>query len=311
MTSTFHNTLLTKFPVGNLNKTKNEKLSTTYSVNSTMLIFKTLLRRSSRMLSFIRKNLTNVELLQQVQSHKIVTPIAFSTGLGILYLVLRKFSILTVVHAADNENNKNLREQFNFIDKIAKKCASAVVYIEIKDIRKMDPSTGDALVTSNGSGFIISENGWILTNAHVVINKPQAVIMVMMNDGATYQATLEQADMNLDLALIRIYTDEKLPYLNFAKDNDTAVGEWVVAMGSPLCLSHSISVGVVSSVNRTAADLGLRNYTMKYIQTDAAITFGNSGGPLINLDGNVIGINNLRITSGIAFAIPIGIVTQI
>lgn len=273
-------------------------------------MFKTLLRRSSRMLPFIRRNLTNAKLFQHVQSHKIVTPIAFSTGLGILYLVLRKFSIFAVVHAADNENNQNLREQFNFIDKIAKKCASAVVYIEIKDIRKMDPSTGDALVTSNGSGFIISENGWILTNAHVVINKPQAVIMVMMNDGATYQATLEQADMNLDLALIRIYTDEKLPYLNFAKDNDTTVGEWVVAMGSPLCLSHSISVGVVSSVNRTAADLGLRNYTMKYIQTDAAITFGNSGGPLINLDGNVIGINNLRITSGIAFAIPIGIGTQ-
>lgn len=273
-----------------------------------MLILKTVLKRGFRLLpSVIRRNAVNVKKCQHViQSNKIVSPLEFATGLGVLYLMVNNSSFFTVVHAADDENNPNLREQFNFIDKIAKKCASAVVYIEIKDTRKMDPSTGDSLVTSNGSGFIIAENGWILTNAHVVINKPQAAIMVMMNDGATYQASLEETDMNLDLALIRIYTDEELPYLNFAKDNDTTVGEWVVAMGSPLCLSHSITVGVVSSINRTAADLGLRNYTMKYIQTDAAITFGNSGGPLINLDGNVIGINNLRITSGIAFAIPIG-----
>lgn len=272
-----------------------------------MFILQTILKRSLRLLPVVRKNFIHNNIFHHIQTNKIVTPLLFTTGLGILFLVLKKSYFCTVVHAADNQNNQNLREQFNFIDKIVKKCASAVVYIEIKDIRKIDPSTGDALITSNGSGFIIAENGWILTNAHVVINKPQAAIIVMMNDGSTYQATLEEADMNLDLALLRIYTDDKLPYLDFAKDNDTAVGEWVVAMGSPLCLSHSISVGVVSSVNRTAADLGLRNYTMKYIQTDAAITFGNSGGPLINLDGNVIGINNLRITSGIAFALPIGI----
>lgn len=237
---------------------------------------------------------------------KAISPIIIA-GFGVLYFTFKnKVSFFPTVHTADKNNNTNIREHFNFIDKIVKKCASAVVYIEIKDPRRMDPSTGGALITSNGSGFIIAENGWIITNAHVVVNKPQAIITVAMNDGSTYQATLEEADMNLDLALIRIYTDEKLPYLDFAKDNDTTVGEWVVAMGSPLCLSHSISVGVVSSVTRSAQDLGLRNYTMRYIQTDAAITFGNSGGPLINLDGNVIGINNLRITSGIAFAIPIG-----
>lgn len=271
-----------------------------------MLILKYLLRTSfNRSLPVVR-NLSTKNIFQHVLQSNKLSPFAFTGGLGLFFLMLRKALFFPIVYAVDSTNNANLREQFNFIDKIVKKCASAVVYIEIKDTRRIDPSTGDSVVTSNGSGFIIAENGWILTNAHVVVNKPQAAIMVIMNDGSTYQASLEEVDMNLDLALLRIYTDEKLPYLNFAKDNDIGVGEWVVAMGSPLCLSHSISVGVVSSVNRTAEDLGLRNYTMKYIQTDAAITFGNSGGPLINLDGNVIGINNLRITSGIAFAIPTG-----
>lgn len=255
-------------------------------------------------LQFLTKNVLNKRnIFQHVHSSKVISPLAITT-LGILLLTYKKTCSFPIVYASSKQ--ENLREQFNFIDKIAKRCASAVVYVEIKDPRRIDPITGDALITSNGSGFLIAENGWLLTNAHVVVNKPQAVIMVMMSDGSTYQASLEEADMNLDLALLRIYTDEKLPYLNFAKDDDTAVGEWVVAMGSPLCLSHSISVGVVSSINRSAHDLGLRNYTMRYIQTDAAITFGNSGGPLVNLDGNVIGINNLRITSGIAFAIPIG-----
>lgn len=270
-----------------------------------MLNFQRILTTS--LIHFIRRNLpSNKNIFRYVHCNRIISPLAVTT-LGVFFLTFKKVSFLPTVHAASKQDTtNNLREQFNFIDKVVKKCASAVVYVEIKDPRRIDPSTGDALITSNGSGFLIAENGWILTNAHVVVNKPQAVIMVMMNDGSTYQASLEEADMNLDLALIRIYTDEKLPYLNFSKDNDTAVGEWVVAMGSPLCLSHSISVGVVSSINRSAEDLGLRNFTMRYIQTDAAITFGNSGGPLINLDGNVIGINNLRITSGIAFAIPIG-----
>lgn len=143
--------------------------------------------------------------------------------------------------------NTNLRKEFNFIDKVVKKCADAVVYIEIKDPRRFDPETGQPLTTSNGSGFIIREDGWILTNAHVVINKPQAVIMVMMQDGSAYPAVLENADLNLDLALLKIYSDEPLPYLSFAKSNDLAVGEWVIALGSPLSLSHSVTVGVVSN----------------------------------------------------------------
>lgn len=269
----------------------------------------TLQKCATRTLQTLRSHQsTLIHFFRQAQPSTILPSLLLFSSVTIFLLTLKRTTLFPTVVALEHHAKSELRERFNFIDKVVKQCASAVVYIEIKDPRKIDPGTGGALVTSNGSGFIVAENGWILTNAHVVVSKPQSVITVMMSDGTTYQASLEEVDMNLDLALIRIYAGERLPYLNFAEDNDAAVGEWVVAMGSPLCLSHSISVGVVSSVNRTAEALGLRNYTMKYIQTDAAITFGNSGGPLVNLDGNIIGINNLRITSGIAFAIPIGTV---
>ncbi|XP_017775637.1 PREDICTED: serine protease HTRA2, mitochondrial-like [Nicrophorus vespilloides] len=203
------------------------------------------------------------------------------------------------------------RRKFNFINRVVEQCAPAVVYVEIKDPKRIDKSTEDRLIVSNGSGFIVREDGWILTNAHVVINKPNSIINVKMRDGSSFQGKVEEADMNIDLALIKVDPGlRRLPALNLADVGDVNVGEWVVALGSPLSLSHSATVGVVSCVNRTADELGLRNYQMKYIQTDAPITFGNSGGPLVNLNGDVIGINNLRITAGISFAIPIEYVSK-
>ncbi|KAH1008858.1 serine protease HTRA2, mitochondrial-like [Dendroctonus ponderosae] len=201
--------------------------------------------------------------------------------------------------------DEHLREQYNFIKKVVNECASAVFYLELRDPQIKDPETGQPLVTSNGSGFVISEDGWALTNAHVVLNKPQSTITAIMRDGKTYNVTVEDADMNIDLALLRVEANEKLPTLQFGDTGDTSIGEWVVALGSPLSLSNSVTVGIISSVDRPAEELGLKNYSMTYIQTDASITFGNSGGPLVNLDGHVIGINNLRLTSGISFAIPV------
>lgn len=150
-----------------------------------------------------------------------------------------------------NNDNNTLREKFNFIDKVAKKCMDAVVFIEILDSKKIDPVTNESMILSNGSGFIIREDGWILTNAHVVINKPQSTIYVKFPDGSAYRATIEDADMNIDLALLKIDSNRKIfPTLSMGNSMDVAVGEWVVALGSPLSLSHSVTAGVVGYENK-------------------------------------------------------------
>ncbi|KAJ8925052.1 hypothetical protein NQ315_001223 [Exocentrus adspersus] len=222
----------------------------------------------------------------------------------------KRWNLLAEPSPAPNENATTTREKYNFINKVVKRCAPAVFYLEIRDPYRKDLETGEPIITSNGSGFLISDDGWALTNAHVVLNKPQSTITAVMRDNKSYKVHVEDVDMNLDLALLKLDCSEKMPSLQLARPGDTSVGEWVVALGSPLSLSNSVTVGIVSCVNRPAGDLGLRNFSMTYIQTDASITFGNSGGPLVNLDGDVIGINNLRLTSGISFAIPVEYVNK-
>ncbi|KAJ8970178.1 hypothetical protein NQ314_001324 [Rhamnusium bicolor] len=248
---------------------------------------------------------------QRVKQIKLLGAAGITTILLTSYILIKRDNQSepniqkTLQIAEAKKREESIREKYNFINKVVSQCAPAVFYLEIRDPFKKDLETGDPIITSNGSGFLISEDGWALTNAHVVLNKPQSTITAVMRDGKSYKAQVEDADMNIDLALLKLDSPEKLPSLQFGTPGDTGVGEWVIALGSPLSLSNSVTVGIVSCVNRPAEELGLKNYSMTYIQTDASVTFGNSGGPLVNLDGDVIGINNLRLTSGISFAIPV------
>eukprot|EP01038_Epipyxis_sp_PR26KG_P010836 gene10836-14546_t len=166
---------------------------------------------------------------------------------------------------------------------------------------------------SSGSGFIISKDGFIVTNAHVV--NSAAKVVVTLSNGRKLNAVVHSMDAKSDLALVQItdYLASELPVINFGTSGKLRSGEFVIAIGSPIHLKNSASVGIISATARHARELGMTNNQSEYIQTDAAINLGNSGGPLVNLDGEVIGINTMKIkgTDGISFAIPIDTAVQI
>lgn len=197
------------------------------------------------------------------------------------------------------QNPDSLRHKYNFIADVVEKIAPAVVHIEL--YRKMIFSKREVAVAS-GSGFVVSEDGLIVTNAHVVANKHR--VKVELKSGATFDAKIKDVDEKADIALIKIDAPMKLPVLLLGRSADLRPGEFVVAIGSPFSLQNTVTTGIVSTTQRGGKELGLQNSNMDYIQTDAIINYGNSGGPLVNLDGEVIGINTLKVTAGISFAIP-------
>jgi serine protease Do len=161
-----------------------------------------------------------------------------------------------------------------------------------------------------GSGFIISKDGYILTNNHVVGGADE--IEVTLNDGRKLRAELIGADEKSDVAVIKV-EERELPFLKIGDSGDLEIGEWVLAVGNPFGLSATLTVGVISAMGR--AGMGITDYE-EFIQTDAAINPGNSGGPLLNIRGEVIGINTAIYSRsggymGIGFAIPINMALKI
>ncbi|KAI3379792.1 hypothetical protein SNEBB_011035 [Seison nebaliae] len=185
-------------------------------------------------------------------------------------------------------------QHHNFIADVVEVVAPGVVFIEHKS---------GYFSRSNGSGFIIESDGLILTNAHVVTNSKY--VRVRLSDDRTFDGKVIFLDPKNDLAAVRIEA-KNLPIVKLGSSSNLRSGEFVIAIGSPLSLTNTVTSGIVSNVGRQGYELGL-NKDVGFIQTDAAITFGNSGGPLVNLNGEAIGICNMKVTSGISFAIPIDV----
>jgi serine protease Do len=226
--------------------------------------------------------------------------------------------------------SEGMRELNNAFTSVSEVVLPSVVSIEVTSKRKRDPrleefyeffrprggqERGD-LVRGNGSGVFISQDGYIVTNNHVVEDAQS--IKVTTLDKKVFEAELVGADPLTDLAVIRLITDDNdFPSVHFADIKSVKVGEWVVAVGNPLGLSSTVTTGIVSAIGRGQLGMNRDSYSVEYyIQTDAAINPGNSGGGLFNMNGSLTGINTAIATStgnyiGYGFAIPVDLVKSV
>jgi S1-C subfamily serine protease len=161
-------------------------------------------------------------------------------------------------------------------------------------------------VSGQGSGFIVDGSGVVLTNAHVVDNADR--VTVTLKDGRAFDGEVKGTDEVTDLAVVKINPlGSQLPVAPLGDSADLQVGDWAIAVGNPVGLDNTVTLGIISTIGRSAAKAGIPDKRLDFIQTDAAINPGNSGGPLLNAAGEVIGINTaIRADAlGIGFAIPI------
>jgi len=249
-------------------------------------------------------------------------------------------------YSEDNSGITSLRQTSKAFAEVAKKVSPSVVFIQVESVKKNIQTTpfqspfsddffkrffGESLpdfpqqpqmpadknVVAQGSGFVFSskkslltDRSYILTNNHVVEGADK--IHITFKDGTEFNAKVVGTDPKSDIAVLEI-KDSSHPALSLGSSSRLEVGEWVIAVGNPFGLSHTLTVGVVSAKGRTG--LGINDYE-DFIQTDAAINPGNSGGPLLNLDGDVVGINTAIFSRsggymGVGFAIPVDLVSNI
>ncbi|QYX32992.1 HhoA/HhoB/HtrA family serine endopeptidase [Sphaerospermopsis torques-reginae] len=167
-----------------------------------------------------------------------------------------------------------------------------------------EPIPQERIERGTGSGFILSEDGQLLTNAHVVAQTD--TVLVTLKDGRTFEGKVVGVDTVTDVAVVKIPAD-KLPTVKLGNSQNLIPGQWAIAIGNPLGLDNTVTIGIISATDRTSAQVGVPDKRVSFIQTDAAINPGNSGGPLLNAQGEVIGVNTaIRADAqGLGFAIPI------
>jgi serine protease Do len=239
-----------------------------------------------------------------------------------LYAFLTVFFVNALSFATTDNSAQGLQQTFRKVAKIASPSVVNIQIVQEQNYRVIQPEffffgiPDDSPVykykmEGTGSGVIVDEKGYIVTNAHVVNEATEIKVTRTTSQGKDriYKGRVIGIDHQLDIAVIKIDTKEKLPYLEFADSASTQVGDWAIAIGSPFGLKQTLTVGVVSAVRQSLEIQGIRFHNL--IQTDASINRGNSGGPLLNLDGKIIGINSAiyspsGASAGIGFAIPAG-----
>jgi S1-C subfamily serine protease len=219
-------------------------------------------------------------------------------------------------------------EDSNFVTKVVQQVGPAVVRIDSsRTVKNQDPDEipeqfrrffgselpmqpGNRVERGSGSGFVFGSDGRILTNAHVVDGAD--TVTVKLKDGREFVGKVLGIDTITDVAVVKIEANN-LPVVNLGKSEELQPGEWAIAIGNPLGLDNTVTVGIISATGRSSTDVGAPDKRVSFIQTDAAINPGNSGGPLLNQRGQVIGMNTaIRADGqGLGFAIPIDRAQQI
>ena len=225
-------------------------------------------------------------------------------------------------HSATEDSNNTTTENLNFIAQAVKKVGPAVVRIDAarqvavnlpegfqhpffkRFFKEQIPLPENRIERGTGSGFILNQDGVIVTNAHVV--EGAEVVNVVLKNGQTHEGKVLGTDPITDVAVVKIEA-ENLPTVTLGRADILIPGQWAIAIGNPLGLDNTVTVGIISALGRSSSEVGVPDKRVKFIQTDAAINPGNSGGPLLNARGEVIGINTaIRADAeGLGFAIPI------
>jgi len=260
--------------------------------------------------------------MKQLSSLFLVSLLSGATTLGAYKLFIEKDNRNSVVTTSTNSFGRTVGLSGEAVDftAAAENAVHSVVHVKNVSVRTVYNPILEYFYGSRGgqqqeqvgtgSGVIISEDGYIVTNNHVI--KDATELEVTLNNNKSYKAKLIGTDSKMDIALLKIDADEKLPYSTFADSDTVKVGEWVLAVGNPYNLNSTVTAGIVSAKARNLDTRGIQSF----IQTDAAVNPGNSGGALVNTRGELVGINTMISSptgsyAGYSFAVPSNITRKI